>query len=186
MFIPQSDLQLLSAVLVLLWPLAVILPCQPSAADNRLRVARETYFMISLSLMIRLISAMRRELTHTVANERGNALMCKQSTYSLCGSASHCGSWSCWHSAQMRCGRRRGYESRTLYNVNYPHGHAHWHSTDLEIRVRTAQSVLSCARSISSCRNLGKVCTLLVPYIERVIGCCHDMNNAGNPLGIGK
>lgn len=67
MLIAESNLKLLSAVLVLLWPLSVVFPV--AAVKNRHLqngVDRQTYFMISLSLMIFLISAIKMELTHTM------------------------------------------------------------------------------------------------------------------------
>lgn len=72
--------------------------------------------MISLSFMIRLISPMRSELTHTAPYKSlcilGEGPASK--TYSLCESGNHSGNWNCSHSVLRRCDRRRGFENRIL------------------------------------------------------------------------
>jgi hypothetical protein len=65
--VAESDLKLLSPVLVLLWPLCVVFPVFIVSLDTgEVTLLERTYFIISLSLMIFLISAIRMELTHTV------------------------------------------------------------------------------------------------------------------------
>lgn len=66
MLVAQPDLELLSAVLVLLWPLGIIFPVWLlDVMRSRFGIPMMAYFMISLSLMIFLISAIKMELTHT-------------------------------------------------------------------------------------------------------------------------
>jgi len=85
-----------------------------------------TYFRTSLSLMIRLISVIIREETHTIASRvsqyrpRTRHLPCKakgprvgDGTYSPSGSTSRSGSWSCSHIARWPSGRHRRRGSRT-------------------------------------------------------------------------
>lgn len=72
-------------------------------------------FMISESLITRLISLIIRLLTHTrpfesVRFPRGR----RRWTHSLCGSTSHCGSSSCWRNGPLRCDHHRGHGNRTL------------------------------------------------------------------------
>jgi hypothetical protein len=70
------------------------------------------YLRISLSLTMRLISATSASLTHTV--HVSWVMMLAHETYSLCGSGSHCGSWSCSHIVLMRCAHLPTLENRTL------------------------------------------------------------------------
>ena len=67
MITPEADLQLLLAILVLCWPLYVVFPVSQVSFDSTVQDtgASPPYFNISLCLMIRLISSMMRELTHT-------------------------------------------------------------------------------------------------------------------------
>ena len=65
MIISQPDFEFLPAILVLLWPFAVIFP-EPRCQHIRVLIKETmTNFIISLSLIIRFISEIRRELTHT-------------------------------------------------------------------------------------------------------------------------
>lgn len=75
-----------------------------------------TYFMISLSLMMRLISAIMSELTHTAHGSQrpGPGISNIKVTHSLCGSASRSGSSSCWHIGRLLSDRLQRRGSRTL------------------------------------------------------------------------
>ena len=77
------------------------------------------YFIISLSLMIRLISEITSELTHTAHIRVGNPKpSTSMETYFLCGSRSHYGSLNCSHSALMHFGRLQENGSRILELVS--------------------------------------------------------------------
>lgn len=103
-------------------------PCSSAATWSRppcVRLARRvgqivqhgvSYFMISLSLMIRLISWIIAELTHTIFPSQitGVVLRADPRTHFLCGSGSHCGSWSCWHIVQRHCYHLRWSGNRIL------------------------------------------------------------------------
>ena len=67
MITPEANLQLLLAILVLCRPLYVVFPVSQVSFDSTVQDAgvSPSYFNISLCLMIRLISSMMRELTHT-------------------------------------------------------------------------------------------------------------------------
>ena len=64
MLISQPDLKFLSTVLVLLGPFRIVFPVG-HLEYKHLKLDVTTNFMISLSLMMRLISEIMRELTHT-------------------------------------------------------------------------------------------------------------------------
>lgn len=120
MFISQLDFQLLTAVLVLLRPLCIVFPLQLSAAPFATLNGRAAYFMISLSLMMRLISAIKVELTHTTkpSDWRALGLLAFMRPYFLCESKSRYGSWSCLRSEQSHYGHLQRCESRTLEVVS--------------------------------------------------------------------
>lgn len=67
MFIPEANLELLTTILVLVGPFRIVFPVRKVNFACLLLIVRggELYFMISLSLMMRLISLIMRELTHT-------------------------------------------------------------------------------------------------------------------------
>src|SRR4051812_17900240 len=99
--IPKANLKLLLSILVLLRPLRIVFPVRASVLRLSLG-ARGAYFKISLDLMMRLISSMTKELTHTATpvSEQGPSsatprVMGGDLTYSLSGSGCRCGSWSC-------------------------------------------------------------------------------------------
>ena len=64
MLAAQSYFKLLTAIFVLLWPLRIIFPV-PGQRVPTDYAADSTYFKISLSLTMRLISATSASLTHT-------------------------------------------------------------------------------------------------------------------------
>lgn len=67
MLAAEPDLKLLPTVLVFLRPFGVVFPAQTLAERLFSRSWKEkAHFMISLSLMMRLISEINRELTHTI------------------------------------------------------------------------------------------------------------------------
>lgn len=72
--------------------------------------------MISLSLIMRLISAIMSELTHTARDcqrPEPSKVVVRES-HSLCESASRFGSSSCSHSGRLLSGHRQLHGSRTL------------------------------------------------------------------------
>jgi hypothetical protein len=114
--IAQANFKFLSTVLVLLWPLGVVFPVK--ALDHIFGCIHDvTYFRISLSLMMRLISSIMSELTHTgILSDMPTVGY--HLTYSLCGSMSRCGSWSCWHNAPKQSGHHPGRGNQTLEKVS--------------------------------------------------------------------
>jgi hypothetical protein len=64
--IAYADLQLLAAVLVLLWPFGIVFPGRGKFLGQYGLLRHSTYFKISLSFTIRLISANNVSLTHTM------------------------------------------------------------------------------------------------------------------------
>lgn len=68
MLVPQPNLEFLTTILVFLGPFRVVFPIcgvNSKSFPSRYKIERKLYFMISLSLMTRLISLIIRELTHT-------------------------------------------------------------------------------------------------------------------------
>jgi hypothetical protein len=138
MFVPKSDLQFLFSVFVLGRPFPVVFPrlgvsivVRDRGKNLLLENGNKTHFMISLSLMIRLISSTMRELTHTVI--RGISLtthnakivffFSSPTTNSLFESNCRYGSSSCWHTARWRCVRPPPLGSRILHllSINRKH-----------------------------------------------------------------
>lgn len=117
--IPQSDLQFLTSVLVLLRPFRIVLPAshQYPCGDHSPGGGQVTYFKISLSLMMRFTSWIIAALTHTEIRHLSVKVQGDRSlpsTHSLCGSGNHCGNSNCSHTAQRHCVRRRECESQIL------------------------------------------------------------------------
>lgn len=123
MLAPHANLQFLPAVLILLRPFRVVFSVannQNKSYQGLKRLATCTYFMISLSLIMRLISEIINDETHTVCCQRfrfpdlaisdGRRIY----THSLSGSRSHCGSWSCLHIERPLSGHHQQHGSRTL------------------------------------------------------------------------
>lgn len=117
------DLKLLSTIFVFLWPLSIIFPVGSVSAvaiESRSTGIVSAYLRISLLLMMRLISSMTRELTHTVLMARVSAAWNQYwrnrvgGTHSLFGSGCHFGNWNCLHNAQPHCDHRQQHESRIL------------------------------------------------------------------------
>lgn len=68
MLVAQPDFQLLASILVLVWPLRVVLPeVEGQHLALHLHVKSASYFKISLCRMMRLISSIIAELTHTIS-----------------------------------------------------------------------------------------------------------------------
>lgn len=69
--VSETDLKFLTSVLVLLWPFRIILPVARVSyhmMDYFSTLCLEPYFKISLVLIMRLISSIIVELTHTVVH----------------------------------------------------------------------------------------------------------------------
>jgi hypothetical protein len=69
MIVIHADFKLLPPVFVLLWPVLVTFPRPLSAFDCHLSSDNSLYFIISLLLIMRLISAISVSLTHTTPNQ---------------------------------------------------------------------------------------------------------------------
>ena len=65
-FVSEANLKFLLSILVLGWPFCVVFPVPPVSYRAANPSGVRTNFRISLDLIIRLISSMTRELTHTV------------------------------------------------------------------------------------------------------------------------
>ena len=102
------------------------LPCwlKSTISGSRIRgFRRNTYLMISLSLMIRLISWIIDALTHTVCllsatcTPLSLSIGCLPITHSLCESENHCGSSNCSRTARRHYDHHQGHGSRILFNI---------------------------------------------------------------------
>lgn len=91
---------------------------------------QETYFMISLVLMMRLISSIIRELTHTERQPKVSPILMGrlgQLTHSLFGSENRFDSWNCSHIEQTRFFHPQELGSRTLFKgISFRHIHESW------------------------------------------------------------
>lgn len=123
--------------------------------------------MISLSLTMRLISAMRSELTHTVTGQVviPYSLRHKHTFFSDQGVVSvvRVISISCRCAAPISKGAKVEFYQEVSPFIKR---HEKAFSTYPGTHDQTAQSVLSCAEKISRCRNLGNIMLLLVSNVE--------------------
>jgi len=115
--VTKANLEFLPAVLVLVRPFGVVFSVDLLTLDLEL-LQEMSDFVISLSLMMRLISSINKELTHTILEFGISIVMPAHNhagqTYSLCGSGSRYGSSSCWHISPMQSGHRGERGNRIL------------------------------------------------------------------------